>query len=68
MGVLISLSGFARDAKKELLMGHYWQMLVMVDKVMVSMVDQILKALEAARKARELRSVPGTVRSVQEDT
>jgi hypothetical protein len=36
----------------------------MMNKVMVSMTDEMLKALETERKARKLDSVPETVRSV----
>ncbi|MDA4124268.1 MAG: hypothetical protein OK438_02270 [Thaumarchaeota archaeon] len=36
----------------------------MMNKVMVSMTDDMLKALEQERKARKLDSVPETVRSV----
>ncbi len=36
----------------------------MMNKVMVSMTDEMLKALEQERKARKLDSVPETVRSV----
>jgi hypothetical protein len=36
----------------------------MMNKVMVAMTDDMLKALEAERKARRLDSVPETVRSV----
>lgn len=35
-----------------------------MNKVMVAMTDDMLKALEAERKARRLDSVPETVRSV----
>jgi hypothetical protein len=36
----------------------------MMNKVMVSMTDAMLKALEEEKKARKLDSVPETVRSV----
>jgi hypothetical protein len=36
----------------------------MMQKVMVSMTDDMVKALEQERKARKLDSVPETVRSV----
>lgn len=36
----------------------------MMEKVMVSMTEEMLKALEQERKARKLDSVPETVRSV----
>ena len=36
----------------------------MMNKVMVSMTDEMLKALDQERKARKLDSVPETVRSV----
>jgi hypothetical protein len=36
----------------------------MMEKVMVSMTEEMVKALEAERKARKLDSVPETVRSV----
>lgn len=35
-----------------------------MNKVMVSMTDDMLKALEQEKKARKLDSVPETVRSV----
>lgn len=36
----------------------------MMQKIMVSMSDEMVKALEQERKARKLDSVPETVRSV----
>lgn len=36
----------------------------MMRKVMVSLSDEMWKALEAERKARKLETVPETVRSV----
>ncbi|MGP8057093.1 MAG: hypothetical protein ACLP9K_05795 [Nitrososphaerales archaeon] len=36
----------------------------MMRKIMVSMTDDMLKALEQEKKARKLDSVPETVRSV----
>jgi hypothetical protein len=36
----------------------------MMEKVMVSMTEEMVKALEQERKARKLDSVPETVRSV----
>lgn len=36
----------------------------MMQKIMVSMSDDMVKALEQERKARKLDSVPETVRSV----
>jgi len=36
----------------------------MMQKIMVSMSDDMVKALEVERKARKLDSVPETVRSV----
>ena len=36
----------------------------MMQKVMVSMSDEMVKALEQERRARKLDSVPETVRSV----
>lgn len=38
--------------------------MVMMQKIMVSMSDEMVKALEQERKARKLDSVPETVRSV----
>ena len=35
-----------------------------MNKVMVSVSDEMLKALEAERKARKLETVPETIRSV----
>jgi hypothetical protein len=36
----------------------------MMRKVMVSLSDEMMKALEAERKARKLETVPETIRSV----
>ena len=36
----------------------------MMEKVMVSMTEEMVKALEQERKARKLDSIPETVRSV----
>ena len=36
----------------------------MMEKVMVSMTEEMLKALEQERKSRKLDSIPETVRSV----
>jgi hypothetical protein len=36
----------------------------MMEKVMVSMTEEMVKALEVERKARKLDSIPETVRSV----
>lgn len=36
----------------------------MMQKIMVSMTDEMVKALEQERKARKLDSVPETVRAV----
>jgi hypothetical protein len=36
----------------------------MMEKVMVSMTEEMVKALEQERKARRLDSIPETVRSV----
>jgi hypothetical protein len=36
----------------------------MMNKIMVAMSDEMVKALEAERKARKLESVPETVRAV----
>jgi hypothetical protein len=35
-----------------------------MNKIMVAMSDEMVKALEAERKARKLESVPETVRAV----
>ena len=39
-------------------------MVGMMEKVMVSMTEEMVKALEQERKARKLDSIPETVRSV----
>ncbi len=36
----------------------------MMEKIMVSMTEEMVKALEQERKARKLDSIPETVRSV----
>jgi hypothetical protein len=36
----------------------------MMNKIMVAMSDEMVKALEAERKARKLDSIPETVRAV----
>jgi hypothetical protein len=41
-----------------------WVLVAMMEKVMVAMTEDMLKALEQERKARKLDSIPETVRSV----
>ena len=42
--------------------GIYWCMAM--QKIMVSMSDEMVKALDAERKARKLESIPEAVRAV----
>ena len=49
--------------------GYYWYLLVLcqnmaMQKIMVSMSDEMVKALDQERKARKLESIPEAVRAV----